>query len=231
MTRLSAELFVFNKNVDLIASTAYIALSGENGLRGCAFGGSGGSITIVLLWSSGPEEGPQAVLERIDGVMRAGSTFFNRNKHNYILECSWEESMKKLGVDAGRVEKEMIEGICKSETGGEPAYLDIQKNSEKVIFNKEDLFLGSLLVENKDPVEKKALETALAPEMEPALLVIEHKGTLWWLAVRGFSGGDARGTIEEMAVSVSKDKGLLLNPHYQDHEITFLKKFRIKNHV
>ncbi len=230
MTRLSAELFVFNKNVDLIASTAYIALSGKMGYGDVLLGLRRFDYYRFVM-ESGPEEGPQAVLERIDGVMRAGSTFFNRNKHNYILECSWEESMKKLGVDAGRVEKEMIEGICKSETGGEPAYLDIQKNSEKVIFNKEDLFLGSLLVENKDPVEKKALETALAPEMEPALLVIEHKGTLWWLAVRGFSGGDARGTIEEMAVSVSKDKGLLLNPHYQDHEITFLKKFRIKNHV
>lgn len=138
-------------------------------------------------------EGPSvdAVLDEIDRAVRLDSAFTNQNKHLYRLRAG----------EAGRGD------------------LAIGRDYPLRAGKRDGLHAVDLLVREKRPDAEAAFAARLGDRLEGVSIASMVAGQVWRIVVDAPSDDGAVALAERMAVTRSRREGLLLNPHYQRHEI------------
>src|SRR5678815_5721160 len=86
MARIDARLFVGPRGADLAASTAYLALVHKMGFGDRLVGLKRYDFFHLVIESEATAE---KTIEALTATLARQSTFYNRNKHMYSLECRW----------------------------------------------------------------------------------------------------------------------------------------------
>ncbi|MBN1884011.1 MAG: hypothetical protein JW876_00640 [Candidatus Krumholzibacteriota bacterium] len=133
-----------------------------------------------------------AVVDAIDRAVRLDSAFTNQNKHLYRLR-------ETGGAGAGDLAVEEDYPV-RATGGGELRAVD-------------------LLVREKRPESEAAYAARLGERLEDVRILSMTAGEVWRIIVSAADDAAAVGLAERMAVTRSRREGLLLNPHYQRHEI------------
>jgi hypothetical protein len=126
--RLDVSLQVALKGVDLVTETAYLTLAGKLGY-------ADNLLALLRLESyafaieCADANDTLAALRRLLAVQ---STFYNRNKHNYFLDCHWDGGQHTEGVDPDSLRRRLAsEASARLEDG--KTYLDSQGARTRVI--------------------------------------------------------------------------------------------------
>jgi hypothetical protein len=221
MTRIDARLLVGLRGADLAASTAYLALVQKMGFGERLLGLRRYDFFHLSIESESPAEKTIDVLKE---VLARQSTFYNRNKHMYSLECRWDGGEKVEGP----AHPDMVSGFAKSlGIRGNPATgIDFDgKSEDKVsIVNESPAFLIEVFVQDDDPAGRDAIAAKLTRELTASVgygsvkVQAPGRATVWWLAVKARNEEDAVATARQITVTRRRDEGLLMNPNYQSAE-------------
>jgi len=190
MSETTVQILLDLKSADAVALTALEAI--------CNLLGYGDRLThlrrrsLTQLWVESPDDG-DAVADAVDRYLSSTVAFWNSNK-----ERAW------LRAGSGIESREVHPGSSSVKTTfGEPS-LDRDDQDHLLVWNREsDSLPGDL-------------EPALAPSRLRAFRRV---------LIYTFSWGETatperrREWIERVAVVRSRSRGLLVHPHYQDHQI------------
>jgi hypothetical protein len=163
---------------------------------------------------------PEATVATLKRVLSTQSTFYNRNKHNHILRCRWDdgESSDGFGPEECRRRLEAHAGeTLTSQVTASSEDFDSQQGTSRVMLEGVPVYRTEVLVEGLDPSPKTAMARKLEDELATAPVVVTTLGTTWHLALRAESDAEARAVTEEIAVTTKRDSGLLLNPNYEGY--------------
>ncbi|MCZ6766709.1 MAG: hypothetical protein O7D32_07230 [bacterium] len=208
---LRVSLWVSLKGTDLVASTAWLTLvdtmgHGRNLLGLCRF-----DVYEFAVESDDPARSAEEVKRLFAGQGR----FYNRNKHNYLLDISWKgghvidgmplaENIRRLAAEVtARIRCEDFDG---------------NKAPDRAMLNSVPVFRTDVLIEDLDPATKERLSRYLESELA-ATVEVSALGTCWYLALRAGSEGEATEIARNITVTQSRDRGLLLNPNSQGLKI------------
>ncbi len=188
--KLSCNLWVRLKVIDLVVQTAWMTLTEKLDLGGDLVGLARYSFWRMEL------EGPDSehALADVDRVIRMDSAFTNQNKHVYLLET--EGTSPLGGLALGRDYPVMTE-----EGGTEGAYA------------------VDCLVRELTTTRDEGYRDRLNSRLETVEVTGVVSGEVWRVILRAGSEAEAVEKVEAMAVTRSRRQGLLLNPHYQRYEI------------
>ncbi len=220
---MEATLLVYNKHIDLVAETAGITLRDKMGYAGRLLALRRFDFFRFMVDTTSDEEYSASV----DGIRKAlasTSTFYNRNKHNYFLEFRNGGETIAEGVGLERLERDLADRAVKSLEKNQIKDLDIHDGRKKVIFSGEPVFLGSILVEEMDHTRKEGLGARLGDALGTKRVEFLDAGVLWWLLVSAHDADAAGRLVDEIAVSRRRDRGLLLNPNYQEYKLLGIKE-------
>ena len=87
MTRIDARLLVGLRGADLAASTAFLALVQKMGFQDRLAGLRRFDFFHLVIEADTP---PETTIDALTATLARQSTFYNRNKHMYSLECRWK---------------------------------------------------------------------------------------------------------------------------------------------
>jgi hypothetical protein len=216
-TSVDARLLVGLRGPDLTASTARLALVEKMGFGDRLEGVQRWDFFHLVLASAAP---PTDVLEALKKTLAHQSTFYNRNKHMYSLECRWG---KEHRVD-GPSHDDLIEnfGQALGKRGGPGTDFDGKAGSKADIVKLSPVFLVEVFVQDDDSAGRDGIAAKLTRELSapdgPGNVTVQCPGraTVWWLAIAASSDEAAVETAKQIAVTKRRDQGLLLNPNYQN---------------
>jgi hypothetical protein len=218
MTRIDARLFVGLRGADLAASTAHLALVQKMGFGSRLLGLRRYDFFHLSIEAAGPAE---KAIEALVGVLARQSTFYNRNKHMYSLECRWDGGQS---VD-GPTHEAMTSGFAKTLgiRGNRQTGIDFDgKREDKVsIVNGSPAFLIEVFVQDDDTAGRDAIAAKLTRELTASVghgsvkVQCPGRATVWWLAVTAQNESEAMATARQITVTRRRDEGLLMNPNYQ----------------
>ncbi|HEX6943597.1 MAG TPA: hypothetical protein VF128_11760, partial [Gemmatimonadaceae bacterium] len=170
------------------------------------------------------EAPPEQTVEALTATLARQSTFYNRNKHMYSLECRWQGGERVEGP----AHQAMVSGFARTlaARAERRAGLDFNgKREEKVsIVNGSPAFLIEVFVQDDDQGGRDAIAAKLTRELTASVghgsvkVQCPGRATVWWLAVGAPSEADALATARQMTVTRRRDEGLLMNPNYQSAE-------------
>ncbi|MFO7916160.1 MAG: hypothetical protein R6U43_10805 [Candidatus Krumholzibacteriales bacterium] len=200
--KASAELWVKLKVTDLVVETAWFTLTEKLDFTGSLYGLSRYSCWFIS--AAGPDG--EAILDELDGIVKLDSAFINQNKHKYSLVLS-ENGAGRLSGRRGDFLHEEDFVLRESNPGG--ARLES--------FPEFDLYACDCLVTEEGGGADYSRR--LSSRAERIDITGVKPGQVWRLILRAESGDQASRLVEEIAVTRSRKEGLLLNPHYQSHEI------------
>lgn len=217
MTSIDARLLVGLRGPDLTASTARLALVEKMGFGDRLAGLQRWDFFHLTLTSTAAAG---AVVEALKKTLARQSTFYNRNKHMYSLECRWG---KETHVD-GPAHEDLIErfGQALGKRGGPGTDFDGKAGSKADIVKKSPVFLVEVFVQDDDSAGRDGIAAKLTRELSapdgPGKVTVQCPGraTVWWLAIAASSDEAAVETARQIAVTKRRDQGLLLNPNYQN---------------
>ncbi|UCG51478.1 MAG: hypothetical protein JSW58_15035 [Candidatus Latescibacterota bacterium] len=213
-------LDVFLKGVDLVASTAFLTLRDKMGYRR-------NLLALSRLDAYGfaiETEDPDRTVATLKRVLATQSTFYNRNKHNYFLDCRWEGGGTTEGTTPEDYRQQLVSQARKTVLAGTKKDFDSTQDVDRVIFKDVPVYRTEVLVEDLDPAAKTAMARKLEDELSAARVVVTRLGTCWHLALRAETDGEAREVTEGIVVTKKRDRGLLLNPNYQGHKFLALEQ-------
>ena len=192
-----SELWVKLKVIDLVAQTAWMTLTEKMDFSKDLCG-----MVRYSYWAIEADgENAKSVLGEIDRVVRLDSAFTNQNKHFYHLGLSVEQN--------GEVR----------ETAGD---FDPRNDYPKSDFCDDDDCSGTyacdLLIRERTGDREEGFVSRLNSRLDGVTVTSVRAGEIWRLIVSAPDEGEARKKVEEMAVTRSRQEGLLLNPHYQSFE-------------
>jgi hypothetical protein len=188
--KIPVELWVRLKVIDLVAQTAWMTL-----VEKLDFGGRLGGMTHCWYWGMDAEGADSGlVLEEIDRVIRLDGAFTNQNKHRYRLAAG--------------------PGLIRGDLALEK---DFAVSNDAVAPGA--LFAFDCLVREKRPDRETGFAERLNARLKGVAVSSMKYGEVWRLIVSAPSSEAALADVERMIVSRSRREGLLLNPHYQFHEI------------
>lgn len=221
MTRIDARLFVGLRGADLAASTAYLALVEKMGFGDRLLGLRRYDFFHLVIETDAPAE---RAIEALTATLARQSTFYNRNKHMYSLECRWDGG----GRVEGPAHREMASGFAKglavrakSRTGID---FDGKREDEASIVKGSPAFLIEVFVQDDDRAGRDAIAAKLTRELTASVghgsvkVQCPGRATVWWLAVAAAEEGEAMATARQITVTRRRDEGLLMNPNYQSAE-------------
>ena len=187
--KTEAKLWVRLKVIDLVAQTAWMTLTEKMGFAGDLCG-----ILRYSYWAMEAEgESVGAVCEEIDREIRMDSAFTNQNKHFYSLAVSGG------GDEAASGDLRIDRDFPRVEYGGR-------------------LFACDLFVSDQGGGKYDGYAARLNTRLAGAKVTGMKSGEVWRILVRAEDAEEAARKVEEMAVTRSRQHGLLLNPHYQAFE-------------
>jgi hypothetical protein len=217
MTSIDARLLVGLRGPDLTASTARLALVEKMGFGDRLAGVQRWDFFHLVLASAAP---PAEVLEALKKTLARQSTFYNRNKHMYSLECRWG---KEHRVD-GPSHADLIEnfGAALGKRGGPGTDFDGKAGSKADIVKLSPVYLVEVFVQDDDSAGRDGIAAKLTRELSapdgPGKVTVQCPGraTVWWLAIAASGDEAAVETARQIAVTKRREQGLLLNPNYQN---------------
>jgi hypothetical protein len=217
MTSIDARLWVGLRGPDLTASTARLALVEKMGFGDRLVGLQRWDFFHLVLEAAAP---PAAVLDGFRKTLARQSTFYNRNKHMYSLECRWGKEQR---VD-GPSHADLIEtfGQALGKHGGPGTDFDGKAGSKADIVKLSPVFLVEVFVQDDDSAGRDGIAAKLTRELSapdgPGKVTVQCPGraTVWWLAIAASGDEAAVETARQIAVTKRRDQGLLLNPNYQN---------------
>jgi hypothetical protein len=189
--KVKAQLWVRLKVTDLVAQTAWMTLAEKMNFDDILVG-----LTRYSYWSMSAEGGTaEAVSGAIDREIRMDSAFTNQNKHVYYLEVG--------AVITGDLRP--MEDLPRLEG----------KANEKI-----PVFICDIFVTEQGGGRSRDYEARLNSRLENMVVSEMKSGEIWRLLIRAKSSEEASSIAEKMAVTRSRREGLLLNPHYQEFELS-----------
>lgn len=219
---LEARLLVALKGADLAASTARLTLVDKMGYGETLLGLRRFDYFDLAIETAA--EGPAAVAA-LRRILDRQSTFYNRNKHLYALECRWPGHTEAVGTARADLEKRFRAGLGPG-LATEPVGDSGGKNpSKKFILKASKGFLVEVLVEDDDRSARDAIaakvqgDLAGLPDTRDATVSCRHRATVWWLALLADGPAAAEDIARRIAATERRDAGLLYNPNYQRAEI------------
>ena len=216
--RLDISLWVSLKGADLVASTAYLTLVDKMAYSGNLLGLKRLDAYRFSIETNAPEETARTLRR----VLAGQSRFYNRNKHNYFLDCRWDGGELADDVQLEELDRRLRLEVSQRLTVGTPEDFNSQSTRDRVILKNIPVFRTDVLVEDLDTTAKEKLARHLESELS-ATVEVPVLGTCWYLAIAARSEDLARNTAEEIAVTQSRDRGLLLNPNHQGFGILSLQ--------
>ena len=221
MTSIDIRLFVGLRGPDLAASTAYLALVQKMGFSGRLLGVKRYEFFHLVIESDAPAD---TTIEALTRTLASQSTFYNRNKHMYSLECRWDGGEKVEGP----AHPEMVAGFARSlgARANRQTGIDFDgKGEDKVsIVNGSPAFLIEVFVQDDDEAGRGAIAAKLTRELTASAglgsvkVQCPGRATVWWLAVAASGEEEAVATARQITVTRRRDEGLLMNPNYQSAE-------------
>ena len=216
---IDARLLVGLRGPDLTASTAGLALVEKMGFGDRLAGLKRWDFFQFELEAALP---PQALVESLKKVLARQSTFYNRNKHMYSLECRWDSEVHVEGPShadlAGRF------GQALGTRGVSGIDFDGKAGTKADIVNESPVFLVEVFVQDDDSAARDGIAAKLTRELSapdgpgPVSVRCPGRAIVWWLAIASSSEQAAVDTAKQIAVTRRRDQGLLLNPNYQRAE-------------
>ena len=216
---IDARLLVGLRGPDLTASTAWLALVEKMGFGDGLLGLKRWDFFHLSLASPAK---PDAVLEALKKTLARQSTFYNRNKHMYSLECRWGKEERVEGPSHADLVSRFGQSLGKRIEAG--IDFDGKAGSKADIVNKSSVFLVEVFVQDDDSADRDGIAAKLTRELSapdgpgPVRVQCPGRATVWWLAIVASSDTAAVDTAKQIAVTKRRDQGLLLNPNYQSAE-------------
>lgn len=220
--KIDAQLQVWLKGTDLFANTARLTLVGKMGF-GETLAGLKRFDYFRFLLDCG-EADPDGTVSSLKAVLDRQSTFYNRNKHAYSLDCSWDGSSHLEGVPRSEVRNRWVGEISKLLRNQEVKDFDGKSSPERVIFNEFKGFLAEVMVEDEDPSARESVAAKLQGGLGGVTVSCVNRATLWWLALCVHTQKEADALAREIVVTTRRDTGLLMNPNYQSAEFVSVKE-------
>jgi hypothetical protein len=226
--KIDAQLLVWLKGTDLFASTAYLTLVDKMGYADRLAGIKRFDYFRFELdagHNGRPVDPPEEIVASLKGVLDRQSTFYNRNKHAYSLQCGWSESDHLEGPTQAEIQERWIGEISKTLQNQPVADLGGKRPPGKGIFNEFKGFLAEVMVEDEDPSARESVAAKLRGGLGGIGVSCTNRSTLWWLGLFVPSRNEAGELAKEIAVTARRDSGLLMNPNYQSAEFLSVKEF------
>jgi len=225
MNLITCTLTVLPKGVDLVAATAQLTLRNQMGYTENLIGLKR---MDVFRFTIATGSDPRSAITNLKRVLDRQSTFYNRNKHLYALECSWPGDPEG-GSHSEGVSREDLRQSWKLELAN---YLQTKGDREScgkdptnpLILGGSSGFLVEVLVEDDDPSTRDAIAVKVkrdlsgVPGTEDARVSCENRGVVWWLALRATAAEAAEETARHITLTKRRDAGLLANPNYEHAE-------------
>jgi hypothetical protein len=165
---------------------------------------------------------PEAVMEALKKTLARQSTFYNRNKHLYSLECRWGSETRVDGPPHAELGRRFGQALGSGSRAG--IDFDGKGESKADIVNASPVFLVEVSVQDDDSAGRDGIAAKLTRELSapdgpgPVTVRCPGRATVWWLAIAASSEAAAVETARQIAVTKRRDQGLLLNPNYQSAE-------------
>ena len=102
--------------------------------------------------------------------------------------------------------------------------LDGQPDTGRVILGESSIYRAEILVEDIEPVAREALCDKLEAELATSPVTVSELGIRWNLALRVDSEEEAKRIAHEITVTEGRNRGLLLNPNYQQYTLLTLSQ-------
>ncbi|MDH3215538.1 MAG: hypothetical protein OEN01_04495 [Candidatus Krumholzibacteria bacterium] len=217
--KLEVSLRVALKAADPVISTAYLTLVEKMGYRDKLL-----ALNRLESYSFSIScADPAPVVRSLTGFLATQSTFYNRNKHMYFLECSWEGGRHTEGARVEQLES-LDRQVARWSKLDEPQDLDGQATRNRVMLKDVAIYRSEILVEDIDADKKVAVGRGLETELATAPVTVAELGVRWYLALRVDSKKEARSVTREIVVTESRGRGLLLNPNHQQYNLLSLRE-------
>jgi len=208
---IEVSLDVMLKGIDLVADTAFLTLRGKMGYQDNLLG-----IKRLDAYAFRFDAGnPPETLSRLKRLLNTQTLFYNRNKHDFSLRCRWEGGGLEEGVSVDHCHRQLARQVRRTLTGVPSENLRSIEGETRVMLKNVPVFRTEVVVENLDPSVKTGLSQKLETELSTAPVVVATLGTLWQLALRAASTGEAEALTRQIVVTEKRDRGFLLNPNYQ----------------
>ena len=214
--KIEAQLLVWLKGTDLFANTAYLTLVGKMGLADKLAGIKRFDYFRFGIDSRSAE--PGATVSTLKKVLDSQSTFYNRNKHAYSLDCAWDGARHLDGAAKTEVQTQWLGGISNTIRNQQVTDFDGKESSNRVIFSGFSGYLAEVVVEDEDSSARESVALKLQSGLSGTSVSCLNRATLWWLALCVDTQKDADTLAREITVTKRRDRGLLMNPNYQSAE-------------
>lgn len=213
---IEAQLLVWLKGTDLCANTAYLTLVGKMDFAGKLAGIKRFDYFRFHIDSQATD--PGATVTALKGVLDRQSTFYNRNKHAYSLDCAWDGDSHLEGLPRAEVKSRWAGELSNIVKNQQVVDFDGKDLSKQVIFNELKGYLVEVVVEEEDPSARDSVAAKLQSGLGGTPVSCLNRATLWWLALCVQTQNEAAALAREITVTTRRDSGLLMNPNYQSAE-------------
>ncbi len=222
---LHARLLVGLRGPDLVATTARLALIHKMGFAGRLLGLQRYDFFHLTIAGAGAEP----VMDALRKTLARQSTFYNRNKHMYSLECRWDGQSRTDGPSHDDLKRQFgylpgsPGGGAMAPKAGTGTKLDGKEGSKVDNVNEYPAYLVEVFVEDDDSAGRVAIAARLTRELSGVLggnvrVECPSRATVWWLGIRARDEAAAMETARQITVTKRRDAGLLMNPNYQRAE-------------
>jgi hypothetical protein len=208
---IEVSLDVMLKGIDLVADTAFLTLRGKMGYQDNLLGIKRLDVYAFRFDTGNPPE----TLSKLKRLLNTQTLFYNRNKHDFSLRCRWEGGGLEEGVSVDHCHRQLARQVRRTLAGVPSENLRSIEGETRVMLKNVPVFRTEVVVENLDPSVKTGLSQKLEAELSTAPVVVATLGTLWQLALRAASTGEAEALTRQIVVTEKRDRGFLLNPNYQ----------------
>jgi len=218
MTRLDASLLVGPRGPDLVASTARLTLVQKMGLGERLAGLKRWDFFHLDLEATAA---PGMLVQALTDTLARQSTFYNRNKHIYSLECRWDGGEKTDGPSHEELKRQFGQGL--GNRRGTGIDFDGKEDRKADIVKASPVFLVEVFVQDDDSAGRNAIAAKLTRELsgaigDPVRVQCPGRATVWWLGIAARDEAAAMETARQITVTKRRDEGLLMNPNYQRAE-------------
>jgi len=225
MRQIDARLLVGLRGPDLVASTARLALVQKMGFAGRLAGLRRYDFFHLILETRGE---PGATIDALQRTLARQSTFYNRNKHMYSLECRWDGGSRVEGPSHEELYHFFGQTLGKNPDrdgprAGTGVNFDGKRGSGVANVKEYPSFLVEVTVQDDDPAGRDAIASRLKRELSglpggDVEVQCPGRATVWWLAIAAPDETAAMETARQITVTTRRDEGLLMNPNYQRAE-------------